>query len=112
MVVVRAPVLVARPVGVTAARFARDDVQVTLEVTSLVVPSPKSARAVNCGKAPGLKSLTAGDSTKAMELAALTDKVAVPTCPPNSAVMIAVPGATPVARPALMVATDGGVDVH
>ena len=93
------PVLVARPVGVTAATFALEDVQVTQGVTSLVVPSLKSAKAVNCVKPPGSRLIAAGDTTSAMGVAPVTVKEAVPICPPNSAPMIVVPGVSPVASP-------------
>jgi hypothetical protein len=110
--VVPEPVLVTTPVGVTAATFVLEDVQVTQGVTSLVVPSLKSAKAVNCVKPPCSRLVAAGDTTREMGLAPLTVKEAVPTCPPNSAVMSAVPGASPVAYPVLMMATDGCEDVQ
>jgi hypothetical protein len=56
---------------------------------------------------------------KRWEVAAalVTVKLAVPSCPPKSAVMAAVPGSSPVACPfvpgaVLMVATDAGEEVH
>ena len=58
-----------------------------------------------------------GDTTSEVGVAAVTVKLAVPTCPSKSAVMVAVPGASPVASPIvgstpLMVAIDAGEDVH
>jgi hypothetical protein len=111
-VVVPAPVLVARPMGVRAATFAPDEVQVNHGVMSLVVTSLKSARALNFLKPPSSKSVAAGDTTREIGLGPLTVKVAAPTCPSNSAVMMDVPGARPVAYPEMMVATDGNEDVH
>ena len=111
-VAVPAPVPVARPAGVKVATFALDDAQVTEGVTSLVVPSLKSARAVNWVKPSFSKSAVAGDTTSEVGVALVTVKDAVPNCPSNIATMVAVPGATPVARPVLRVATDGMEDVH
>ena len=116
-VVIPERVLVATPVGVTIATFALEDVQVTDDVTSLVVPSLNSARAVNCVKPPCSRFVAAGDTRSEVAVALVTVKVAVPSCPPKSAVMVAVPGLSPVASPIvagrlLMVATDAGEDVH
>lgn len=110
-------VLVAMPVRVTTATFVFEDVQVTDAVTSLVVPSLNSARAVNRVKLPCSRFTAAGDTRNEMAAALVTVKVAVPSCPPKSAVMVAVPGSSPVASPIvagrlLMVATDAGEDVH
>ena len=111
-VAVPAPLLVARPVGPTAATFALEDVHITQGVTSLVVPSLKSATAVNCVEPPCSKSVMAGDTTSEVSVALVTVKDALPSCPPNSAVMVAVPGSSPRAWPASMIATDGSEDVH
>lgn len=116
MLAVPAPVLVAMPVDATAATLVLEDVHDTQSVTSLVVPSLKSARAVNCVNPPCSRSALAGDTVSEVGVA-MTVKVAVPTCPSNSATMVAVPGSSPVASPivgdtSLMVATDAGEDVH
>src|SRR5215469_3458771 len=98
-VVVPAPVLVAKPAGVTSATFALEDVHKTQGVTSLVVPSLNSARAVNCITLPGSEAIAAGDTTNEVGVALVTAKDALPIFPSNSAVMIAVPGPSPVASP-------------
>ena len=76
------------------------------------VPCLKSARALNSVRPPSSKSVAAGDTAREIGLGPLTVKDAAPTCPSNSAVMVAVPGASPLAFPVLMVATDGIEDVH
>ena len=111
-VVVPVPVLVASPDGVIAATSALDDAHVTQGVTSLVVPSLNSASALNCVKPPRSRSRAAGDTTSEAAAALVTVKSAVPACPPNTATMVAVPGSSPLACPALMVAIDGIEDVH
>jgi hypothetical protein len=110
-------VLVATPVGVTIATLASDDVQVTDDVTSLVVPSLNSARAVNCVEPPCSRLVAAADTLSDVAIALVIVKVAIPICPPKSAVIVAVPGSSPMAWPIvagrlLMVATDAGEDVH
>lgn len=61
--------------------------------------------------------MPAPDERSEVAAALVTVKLAVPSCPPKSAVMVAVPGSSPVACPfvpdaVLMVATDAGEDVH
>ena len=80
-------------------------------MTSWIIVSVKSASAVTCAK-PGCPTFVPAVDADGMDVAPVTDKEAVPACPSNEATMTAVPGATPVARPVLMVATDAGVDVH
>src|SRR6202030_591596 len=110
-------VRVAMPVRVTNATLVFEDVQVTDAVTSLVVPSLNSTRAVNRVKPACSRFMAAGDTRSEVAAALVTARVAVPSCPPKSAVMVAVPGSSPVASPIvagrlLMVATDAGEDVH
>ena len=110
-------VLVAMPVRVTNATLVFEDVQVTDAVTSLVVPSLNSTRAVNRVKPACSRFMAAGDTRSEVAAALVTVRVAVPSCPPKSAVIVAVPGSSPVASPIvagrlLMVATDAGEDVH
>src|ERR1700692_4306088 len=112
-VVVPVRVLLAPPVGVPPATLAFEDVQVTDDVTSLVVPSLNSARAVNRVKLPCSRFVAAGDTRSEVAVALVTVKVAVPSCPPKSAVIVAVPGSSPVASPIvagrlLVVGTGGG----
>ena len=89
--------LVAMPLEVRTATLGFEDVQVTQGVTSLVVPSLKSAKAVNCVEPPCSRFVLAGDIRSEVSVALVTVKDAVPICPPNSAVMVAVPGWSPVA---------------
>lgn len=89
--------LVATPLGVTTATLALEDVQVTQEVTSLVVPSLKSERAVNCVEPPCSRFVPVVDTRSEVGVALVTVKDAVPTCPSNNAVMVPVPGWSPVA---------------
>ena len=72
-VVVPASVLVTIPTDVTAATLSFEDVQDTQRVTS------------------------AGRSLSEVAAALVTVKLAVPTSPSNNAVMVAVPGWSPVA---------------
>lgn len=81
------------------------------------MPSLKSARAVNGVKPPCSRFEPAGDTRTEMGVALVTVKDAVPNCPSNSAVIVAVPVWSPVACPMvagslLMLATDAGDEVH
>ena len=90
-------VLVAMPVRVTNATLVFEDVQGTDAVTSLVVQSLNSTRAVNRVKPACSRFMAAGDPRSEVAAALVTVRVAVPSCPPKSAVMFAVPGSSPVA---------------
>ena len=99
---------VASPEELIVATEAFEDVHVTEDVTSPVVPSVYVAVAWNCCVEPAAKLVLAGvtaiDDTVAD--AEPTVRVAFPLTPLSVAVMVAEPAATPVASPAeLMVAT-------
>jgi len=107
MVVVPTAIAVARPLAVTVAVDVLDEVQATWEVTSEVVPSENVAVAANCWVAPILMLGLAG--VMAMEDRALkvTVRVMLAEVPLKFAVMVAVPVASAVASPLLLiVATD------
>lgn len=111
------PAVLANPPGLMVATLTSEDVQVTCAVRFSVVPSLKVPVAVNCWVPP--RDMLAGSGVTLMELrvALVTVNAAAPDCPANSAVMVAFPAATPVARPLvgdalLTVATDAGDDVQ
>jgi len=110
--VVPALALLAMPAEVSIATPGSDDDQVTQGVTSMVVPSLKSAMALNLVECPCSRAAAAGDTTNEMAFAVVTVSWAVPPCPLNTATMVEVPGASPVALPAKTVATDGDDDVQ
>jgi hypothetical protein len=117
IVVVPVPAVLASPFPPIVATFALDDVQVTWDVRFCVVPSLKVPVAVNCCELPKGMLGELGVTVIEVRVALVTENDAVPTCPANSAVMVAVPGATPLANPfdptvSLTVATDTGEAVH
>lgn len=82
-----------------------------------VVPSLKSPIAVNRCELPSATPGLLGVIVSEISLAPVTTSCPVPICPPNNAVIVALPGATPVASPlvppiALTVAIDAGDEVH
>jgi hypothetical protein len=101
---------VARPVAeiVAIAGLATD--QATQEVTFPVVPSPNVAVAVSWSVAPVAKLGEFG--VMAIEITVFTVSVADPLTLPIVAVTALDPAATPVATPALTVATAGLALVH
>ena len=117
MVVDPVPAVLANPPALMVATLTSEDDQVTCAVRFSVLPSLKLPVAVNCWVPPN--DMVAGSGVTVMELrvALVTVKVAPPDCPANRAVMVAVPGATPVARPLvgdalLTVATEAGDEVQ
>jgi hypothetical protein len=110
--VIPAPALLAIPPDVICATSGEDNVQVTQGVTSLVVPSLKLAMALNFVELPSSRAADAGDTTIELVFAPVTVSWAVPTSPSNKATMVDVPGASPLALPAEIVATEGADDVH
>ena len=99
------------------ATFTLDDVQVTWVVRLCVVPSLKLPVAVNCWELPRAMLALLGVIVIEVRVPLVTVNDAVPTCPANSAVMVAAPGAIPVADPlvpaaSLTLATDAGDEVH
>lgn len=116
MLVVPAAVPVATPEVLITAFVTSEEVHVTCDVRFNVEPSLKLPVAVNSWVLPtprggGAAGVTAID----VRVAAVTLRVAVPTTPPNAAVMAAGEPTddSPVARPVLlMVATVAGVDAQ
>ena len=104
------PLFATPPVRV--ATSCSEDVQVTQLVTSMVVPSLKSATALNLVEPPSFRAAAEGDTTTEMAFAVVTVSWADPPCPLNTATIVEVPGARPVALPAKMVATEGCDDVQ
>jgi len=107
MVVVPTAIAVARPLVVTVAVDVLDEVQATWEVTSEVVPSENVAVAENCWVAPILMLGLAGVMDMEDRALKVTVRIMLAEVPLKFAVMVAVPLASAVASPLLlMVATD------
>jgi len=86
-------------------------------VIPAVEPSLKVPLAVNCCELPTFMLAVTGVTATDVRVALVTVREAVPTWPANTAVMVTVPGATPVAIPMLppallMVATEEEDDVQ
>ena len=95
---------VARPLLATVAVGVLDELQVTCEVISWVVESEYVPVAVNCWVLPAAMLAVAGvTAIEDSVTAAVTVRVAVPDLPLKAAVMVAVPAATAVARPLLVI---------
>jgi len=104
------PTPVASPwlpaVLLTVATVPSEELQWTVAVTSCVLLSLKVPVAVNCWVVPDGMEAVAGATVMATSAAALTVKVAEPLVFPEVALIVVVPWAMLVARPALlMVAT-------
>jgi hypothetical protein len=107
MVEVPTATAVTRPLLLTVATDVLDEIQVTWEVISWVVPSANVPVAANCcvpcGDMPGLAGVMEMEDRVAEE----TVRGVLPQIPPKPAVMVVVPAAMAVARPLLFtVATD------
>jgi hypothetical protein len=108
------PTPVARPAGLIVAAAVTEEFQLTVLVRSCVLLSLNVPVAVNCWVVPlaidGLLGATAIETN----VAAVTASVAaLLVTPPDIAVMLDVPVATPVAKPAeLIVATEGAAEFH
>ena len=81
------------------------------------LPSLKLPVAVNCCEPPKAMLASLGMIVMEVSSASVTVNDVVPTRPANKAVMVAVPGAIPLANPlvpavSLTVATDSGDEVH
>lgn len=117
IVVVPVPAVLANPVVEMVATFMSEEVHATWVVRSSVVPSLKLPVAVNCSELPRPKLGLLGVIVMDVRVALVTVSDAVPTCPAKSAVMVATPGAIPVANPvlpaaSLTVAMDNGEAVQ
>ena len=107
MVAVPAATAVTTPLLLTVATDGLDEVQVTCVDISRLVPSEYEPVAAICWVLPAGTLGVSGVSDKEDNVALVTVRVAVPVLPLKAAVMVAVPAATPVARPLLfIVATD------
>jgi len=111
------PAVLANPPGLMVATLTSDDDQVTCAVRFSELPSLKLPVAVNCCVPPNDMVVVSGATVMESSVALVTVNVAAPDCPANSAVMVAVPGATPVAKPLvgdalLTVAIDAGDEVQ
>jgi hypothetical protein len=95
---------VETPRELTIATDGVDELQFTCRVISRFDPSLKVAVAVNGWLAPTAMEAFDGVSAIETSVALLTVSVAVPTCPENTAETVLVPGWTPVACPAVLIA--------
>jgi len=108
MVVVPAAIAVARPLLLIVATDGFDELQVTCEVRSFVVPSENVPVAANGWVAPILILGTGGERDMEDRVADFTVRVVLPEILPELAVTVVVPAAAAVARPLLLTgATDG-----
>jgi hypothetical protein len=105
IVVVPCVSAVTRPPGETVATSVADEVHVTVAVTSFVDPSVHVPRASSCPVNPAGTLGEAGERAMDASTAGVTVSAAVPVFLPlgSVAVIVALPAATPVARPALEV---------
>jgi hypothetical protein len=111
MVVVPAVRAVARPLLLTVAAVVLDEVQVTCEAISWVVPSEKVPVAVNCRVVPRGTLGLAGVIVMEDRVAEVTVRVVLPETVPEVAVMVAVPVAMAVvAEPLLLTVATNGLD--
>src|SRR3984957_7743930 len=111
------PAVLANPPAVMVATLTSEDDQVTCAVRSSVVPSLKLPVAVNCCVPPSDMLVSLGATVMVSRVALVTVNIADPFSSPNSALMVAVPGATPATKPLvgdalLTVATEAGVEVQ
>jgi len=100
MVVVPSPVGVAIPVASIIATSISDDVHVTCPIRFSVVPSLNVPVALNCSVAPKAIAGLEGVIVIKLRVASVTVTCATATSPENAAVMVVVPGASPVTTPA------------
>src|SRR5437773_5282149 len=107
IVVVPAATDVARPCDPPAllivATAVLDELQVTWLVRSCVVQSLKVPVAVNCCVVPFAMLGSVGVTSIVDRVAAVTVSVVLPETPPKVAVIVVIPAATDVARPALSI---------
>ena len=110
MFVVPAAIAVARPLLFIVATAGFDELQVTCEVRSFVVPSENEPVAANCWVAPILMLGVAGVRDMEDRVADVTVRVVLPEILPELAVTVVVPTATAVARPLLLTVPTAGLD--
>jgi hypothetical protein len=113
MVAVPGATLVANPPLLTVATPVADEDHCTVLLRFCVLPLLYFPVAVNCWPLPAATVAVAGVTEIDVNSAAVTVNVAEPLIVPDLAVMVAVPGATPVANPpVLTVATAVVEEVH
>lgn len=117
IVVVPVAALFASPFAPIAATLTLEDVHTASFVRFSVVPSLKLPVSVKRSELPSAMLGLAGVIVSEVSAAAVTESVAVPTCPEKNAVIVALPAASPVASPllptmSLTVAIDAGDEVH
>lgn len=117
IVVVPVPVVEAVPVLLMIATLMSDELQVTCEPRFSVDPSLKVPCAEKDCRLPNPILGFAGVIFIELKVALVTVKAAVPACPANVAVIVALPDAFPVIKPndpeaTLAVATVGSDVVH
>jgi hypothetical protein len=102
MLAVFAAIAVTRPLVLTVATNVSDELHITCALISWLVKSEYVPVAVNCWVTPtgilGLAGVTAIED----RVAEFTERVVLPDLLPEVAVMLAVPAATAVAKPALL----------
>lgn len=96
------PFAVTNPVPLTEATEFAEEAQTTVAVKTCVVPSLYVPVAVSCWPEPFAKETLAGVTDNEFKTAAVTVSVTEPVIVPEVAVMIAVPGDTPVPSPTLL----------
>ncbi len=100
-------------ISLTVATLVEDEVQLTLLVTSFILPSAKVPMAVKEVAVVAAIDFVAGLTAMPVKGGAGTVSVVDPLTLPDLAVMVVVPAATVVANPlALMVAVAAVEDVH
>ncbi len=102
MVVVPAVRGLDRPLLLTVATNGLDELQVTCEVISRIVPSENVAVAVNCWVVANDMAGLGGVTTMEDRVPGVTVRVVLPETVPEAAVIVAVPAAMAVARPLLL----------
>lgn len=107
---------VARPLTVIDATLLFDELQVTVPVMSCIVPSENVPVAVNCCNVPTGSDALAGETAMEFKVALVMVRVALEETAPKVAVMVATPGAMPMASPhapfTLIVAAETLAEAH
>jgi len=117
IVVVPVATELAIPFALMVATFTSVELQLTCVLRICVLPSLKCPVAANCTEVPRAVLVLLGLMVIEVRVAFVTCRDAPPFFPANSAVMVVVPGAIPLAVPAsaearLIVATEGVDDVQ
>jgi spore maturation protein SpmB len=110
MIAVPPETAVAKPLLLTVATSVFDEFQVACVVISKLAPSEKVPMAVNCSVSPTAGIGAAGVTVIEDRVAGVTVRVALPSIPPELAVMVTVPGEMAVARPVLSIVATAGFD--